>query len=238
MAWVAVLLLMSIPTLAAPARDLPQITADYRISYLGIVVGRSRLSLEPISRNRYRLRLKTRTVGAIQPLYPLRHLAETRLDLGSGGVRPSRFIWESRLWGAPERQTIRFNWRQRSATVRRQKGQITVPLPAGSVQDRVSLVPAIMFDLAHDGLQESYTLFDGKRLREYPLILAGPERITTAVGELDVVRVERPVAGKPERTVAWLAPALGYLPVRVVHLKGERSTLNIEILSHTPIKQK
>lgn len=229
------MLMLWSPVRAAPARYLPQITAEYMISYLGVDVGRSRLELRAISKGRYRLKLRTRTIGVIQPVYPLRHQAESRVNLGDNEIRPVRFLWETRLWGPPERHTIHFDWRKRRATVWRQDERIIVPLPEGSIHDRVSLVPAIMFDLTHGKLQKSYTLFDGKRLRDYPMTLMGQEQLSTAVGALEVVRVERPVTGKPERTIAWLAPSLGYLPVRVTHMKGKRSTIEVEILSHTPV---
>ena len=201
----------SIPAFADTVQALPQATAEYSITYMGIEVGHSRLDLEATSPKRYRLRLQTRAVGPIQAVYPLRHQTETHLSMTGHGLRPIRYMEETRLWGPPEKESIRFHWRKRNATVVLEEGTFTLPLPAGPIQDRVSLVPAIMHDLARGKFRDSYTLFDGKRLHEYPMSEAGRSTLVTAVGELEVIRVERPVGDKNEVTQAWLAPTLGVL---------------------------
>jgi hypothetical protein len=232
----ALWVLAAVPAFAHTAQALPQVTAEYSITYLGIEVGHSRLDLEATAPKRYRLRLQSRAVGPIQAVYPLRHRTETRFKMTRHGLRPIRFMAETKLWGPPEKESIRFHWRQRNATVVLEEGTFTLPLPAGPIQDRVSLVPAIMHDLARGKFRDSYTLFDGKRLHEYPLSETGRSTLITAVGEFDVVRVERPVGDKNEITLAWLAPSLGYLPVRIEHRQGERTTLGVYIQSHRPVR--
>ena len=229
--WATAMLLLAAHAGVVGADPLPQGTAEYQISYLGVDVARSRMQLSAGPGKRYHLHLRTQTEGAIEALYPLRHETETHLKLTAKNVRPIRFLWETRLWGPPERQTIRFNWRKRSARVDQDNEQYTRSLPRGPIQDRISLIPAVMYDLGNDRLRQTYTLFDGKRLREYPLRNTGRETIDTALGPLETVRVERPVADKNERTLIWLAPELGYLPVRIAHLSGQRQTLKVELIS-------
>ena len=155
-AWTASMLMLWSPVRAAPARYLPQITAEYMISYLGVDVGRSRLELRAISKGRYRLKLRTRTIGVIQPVYPLRHQAESRVNLGDNEIRPVRFLWETRLWGPPERHTIHFDWRKRRATVWREDERIIVPLPEGSSYLGFIFARAGTAEQAENALREAH----------------------------------------------------------------------------------
>ena len=216
---------------ARQAATLPTAEASYAISWMGIDAGRSDLSLTRLRGHRYRLRLETRAVGALQALYPLRHVAETELSIVANRVRPLALLSITRLWGAPKQRNVLFQWRKQRLLVQEDGREISIPLTDRWLQDRVSLVAAVMVDLAADRLRGSYALFDGKKVRELTLVSAGTDTIDTALGRLDTVRIERRPDDGPAETRVWLAPALGYLPVRVVHGRGSRPALRIEIQS-------
>ena len=73
---------------------------------------------------------------------------------------------------------------------------------------------------------------DGWRLRDYDYEDGGRETLSTPFGEVDTVVVVRHKSNGARRRI-WLAPQLGYLPVRVL-IENENSTFRLitQSISH------
>ena len=56
----------------------------------------------------------------------------------------------------------------------------------------------------------------------------GREVVKTPAGELDAIRVER-VKDASKTTIFWVAPELGYIPVRVEQRKNDSEVLSIAL---------
>ena len=63
-------------------------------------------------------------------------------------------------------------------------------------------------------MQGTVWMIDANKLKEYELHLEGNARIETALGELDTVVYMSKRANSDRFTRTWVAPALGYLPVK------------------------
>lgn len=92
--------------------------------------------------------------------------------------------------------------------------------------DRHIVVLAIGADLARGADGElRYRVADRDDVEWHRYRVAGRER----VGALDAVRVER-VREKPGRTTtSWLAPALGFAPVRIVQREADGETIEMRL---------
>lgn len=82
---------------------------------------------------------------------------------------------------------------------------------------------------APDGSVFSYTIADGDRIREYQFKVVGEETLSTPVGELITIRVERVRDdGKDQQTALWLAIDHDYLLVRLAQQEaGKGFELNL-----------
>lgn len=133
--------------------------------------------------------------------------------LGADGPRPREFVDER-----SGRDTARawFDWGAKTLTSRYKGKTRTEPIPPNA-QDRLSFILALSF--APPGSKTGdYHLADGRGVSHHRYEFAGRERVQTAAGEFDALKVVR--AKDDERTEIWLAQPLGGLPVRMLAIKG------------------
>jgi hypothetical protein len=83
-------------------------------------------------------------------------------------------------------------------------------------------------------LQDKVSLVDSDKVKEYKLQREGTARIETALGALDTVIYTSTNSDGDRITRTWVAPALGYLPVRAERLHGTKLefTLLIQTVEH------
>ena len=73
-------------------------------------------------------------------------------------------------------------------------------------------------------------MIDATKLKEYELHLEGNARIDTALGELDtVIYTSKRPATPRAYTRTWVAPALGYLPVKAERIDGKKVLITLLI---------
>ena len=81
--------------------------------------------------------------------------------------------------------------------------------------------------------QLAYTVFNGKKLRDYIYEVRGEEMLDTALGPLRALHLARAVNGDG-RFEIWLAIDRHYLPVRVLHSDDQGSEVELVLLSMSP----
>ncbi|MGI4858464.1 MAG: DUF3108 domain-containing protein [Janthinobacterium lividum] len=113
----------------------------------------------------------------------------------------------------------------------------TVALPDGA-QDRFSMI----FQLAslvrgeprryRPGVTREFFVVDNDSGETWPIQTTGPDAVALADGTIDAVRFTRLPrhAGDRRRIDVWLAPSLGWLPVRI--MQTEPSGTQIELVYH------
>jgi hypothetical protein len=91
----------------------------------------------------------------------------------------------------------------------------TIAMPADAI-DRLSFF--YQFAFAPLPLRElHYVAVDGKGTTQFNFLPGVREKLPTALGELDTIRLtKRREAPDDKQTEVWLAPSLHYLPVRVL----------------------
>lgn len=160
---------------------------------------------------------------------------------GFAGVRideNSTFRWQD---GRPE--TMHYRYFQKAAWKKKQRhvnvdhaakqlrvsddeGEIGLDYAPGTV-DRNLVMLAMAADLkaGHDTLE--YRVADKRNVEMHRYRIFGKEDIATPRGRFDCIKVER-LREKPGRTTTtWIAPKLGYTPVRIVQTEPDGETLEM-----------
>jgi len=132
-----------------------------------------------------------------------------------------------------EAERVDFNWQSRQAIAHTRKGkQVQLTIHPG-VLDQMLMQLALRQQLLAGKEHMSIDFIDEDEIKNYEFAVTGRERIKTAAGELDTVRVER-TDDKKKATVFWFAPKLDYLPVRLDQTKRKHPTLHLELKAYHP----
>ena len=90
---------------------------------------------------------------------------------------------------------------------------------------------ASLRDLASGNLQGTVWLIDGDKLKDYELRREGSASLETALGTLDTIIYTSKRAGGDRLTRTWVAPALGYLPVKAERIRNNKVEFTLLIES-------
>ena len=119
---------------------------------------------------------------------------------------------------------LTFDWEKKRVTGVAKERAVDLELPDGA-QDAMSLQIASLRNLASGKLQ-GHGVDDRRRpsSRTTSCISKATRRIDTALGELDTVIYTSKRAGAERLTRTWVAPALGYLPVKAERIAARKSS--------------
>ena len=189
--------------------------ARYTLHAGDLEVGTTSVSLTPMADGRFEYTSVSRATG-VASLLGKREIRERSIWEPAGSqIRSLRYEYDRR--GAKERRVkVIFDWDLGRVTnqVNGDTWQMDVPEPTF---DRQNHLLALMRELASGAEPASYRVADGGKLKTYQFSHLGPERVSTALGSVDTVVVERTSPGASRRTRFWFAPSFGYLPVQVEH---------------------
>jgi len=180
------------------------------------------------------LSTRSRTAGLAALVRNVEEDELSALRWHGGVLRPVRYRYERRGDKRARVVAIDLAWDESKARGNGRGGAWELPVPQGTV-DELSVQLALIADLRAGHRQLSYPVIDDGTLEAMAFRVAGAERLDTRLGELDTVRVER-VRDDDRATTYWFAPALGYMPVRILHEErdGWSVDLRIESLSGRP----
>lgn len=219
--------------LAHAAGSLPdKLRIEYRVTTGGARVGTNIRTLERQADGTYTHGLRTRPEGMARMFTRVEWVEEGKLRVRDGRVEPL-FYTKYRVGSK--------NPRRKSVTFDRDNGKLVFsdgrsdPLPAG-VMDEASVAYAFMLQPPAKAVTGHLLLTNGKRTVPYDYRMLRDESLATVVGELETRVVEWHTNGgdNEERFTAWLAPARGWLPVKVVAVDGNyTATMTLSLLETT-----
>lgn len=160
---------------------------------------------------------------------------------GFAGVRideNSTFRWQD---GRPE--TVHYRYFQKAAWKKRNrsidvdhaarriaagddKGSASLDYAAATV-DRNLVVLALAADLKARRDRLEYRVADKREIGTHRYQVVGKETVATARGRFDCIKVERLREKAGRTTTTWIAPALGYAPVRILQKEPDGETLEM-----------
>ncbi|MDZ7585320.1 MAG: DUF3108 domain-containing protein [Thiobacillus sp.] len=179
--------------------------------------------------DRYTITSVAGATGLAGVFYRGRFVQTSRGRIAPGGLVPEEF-WDQR---GDKRSSARFDAAKGTLTLDPAKGAPRHFAYPGAVQDALSLFFQLALTAPPDG-QLAYTVFNGKRLRDYTYEVRGETRLETALGPLRTLHLAR-MADGDGRFEIWLAIDRHYLPVRVLHSDDQGSEVELVLLSISPL---
>lgn len=207
--------------------DLKPFRATYTAEWKGMTAANSTVELRRLSADTLTYSSVNTARGLFRMAFPDALTQISTFKIVDGRVVPLTFR------GSDEKErpiNLTFDWTTKRVTGVAKERAVDLPLPDGA-QDAMSLQIASLRNLASGNLQGTVWMIDSTKLKEYELHLEGNARIETELGNLDtlIYSSKRPDSDSLTRT--WVAPALGYLPVRAERLRGKKVEVTLLIQS-------
>ncbi len=208
--FVAALALCSAGALADPG-DMKPFRASYVVEWKGISAASSTIELRATGDGAFEYETMNKPRGMFRMALPDSLSQTSTFRIVDGHVVPQRFR------GTDEKERpidLRFDWDRKRVTGTAKGNPVDVELP-DNAQDPMSLQIASLRNLQERKLHDTVWLVDGDgKVKEYQLRLEGEKQIDTALGRLDTLVYTSQRSGNDRVTRTWVAPALGYLPVK------------------------
>ena len=187
----------------AAAKDLPVFSAYYDASTNGIS-GNAERHLIKLDENRYRLNISLEAkVGGVE-IGDLEQASE--FEWREQQIKPILYQYQT-SGVSSDVETVSYNWDAGIALSADEDESWTLQLE-GEVLDQLSYQQALAEDVASDidAEEYSYRLIDGDVIETHRFRLIGEEQITTPLGKLDCLKLERiRDVNNGRSTIIWLA---------------------------------
>ena len=228
---VALLLVLQIAAVSAAvsAGDLPEeFEATFMVEVGSMTIGRIRLALSAGTNGRYISTSFTEPAGMLAPLSGETRIERSEWVFAADWLKPLAYHYE-RTGKKAHSIDISFDWDKNVAQHDSNGAAWRLPVPPGTL-DKLNYLFALMRDLKRGERRVEYTVADGgRRLKQYVLVGIGEERIETALGPFDTDVVQRERTDSKRETTLWCARALGFLPVKIVHVERGGAVLMVRI---------
>ena len=232
------LLVLSIAASAPEAaeRELPErFEATFVLEAKGTPFARTHWALVPGADGTYVSTSRTEPAGMFALIRDDTRVERSEWTWAGDSLQPLAYDYE-RTGSKARKIGITFDWENNVARHVSPTGMWKLPVPHGTL-DKFNYMFAMMRGLGRGERRFEYTIADGgRRLRKYVLSSVDNERIDTAVGTFDTVAVRRRHENSRRETTFWCARALGYLPVRIVHIERDGTPLTLRIQSLSGIE--
>jgi hypothetical protein len=223
----ALMLLAAGGAACADPVDLKPFRATYNAEWKGMTAASSTVELKSVGPDTYSYSSVNTARGLFRMAFPDALTQISTFRVTDGRVVPMTFR------GIDEKDRpieLTFDWQKKRVTGVAKERNVDLELPEGA-QDAMSLQIASLRNLASGKLQGTVWMIDATKLKEYELHLEGNARIETELGELDTVVYVSKRANSDRLTRTWVAPALGYLPVRAESVRGKKTEVTLLIQS-------
>jgi hypothetical protein len=225
--FLALLLLAACGTASADPIDLKPFRATYSAEWKGITAASSVVELRHSGPDTYTYSSVNSARGMFRMAFPDALTQISTFKIVDGRVVPGTFE------GMDEKDRpikLNFDWQAKRVTGVAKEKPVDLELPEGA-QDAMSLQIASLRNLASGNLRGTVWMIDANKLKEYELQLEGNARIETELGELDTIVYVSKRANSDRLTRTWVAPALGYLPVKAQSVRGKKVEVTLLIQS-------
>ena len=209
--WIA----LAAATFAAAAHALPvEVSAEYTLSNLGVVIGRVSETFQRTG-ERYAIRQTTRSEGVLKVFLDDSITLESRGKVNPDGLQPLEF--EQRRAGNSSRDIhATFDW-DKGILHSSYRGETSeVPLPKAT-QDRISIFYQFMNLGSQAVPRVEMHMSNGRKVELYSYRFVEEVHLKTPAGDFDTLHYARvPGSEKDPRAEVWLAKDHFNVPVRVV----------------------
>jgi hypothetical protein len=219
---------------AAHAAECPQpFKVTFAVEWHGMNAGTSILELVRQGPDEWTYKSSNTARGLFRLALPDTITQVSHFKIADGQVMPLTYVGEDGSSDTRRDVSLHFDWEAKRVTGTAENRPVDQPITPG-VQDSLSVQVALMCALARGDVPASFRLIDKDEVKEYQYTREGEAKLDTAVGKLDTVIFRSQKAGSSRYTRLWIAPSLGYLPVRAEQAKRDKRELQLTIRAVTP----
>lgn len=147
-------------------------------------------------------------------------------------IKPIQFTHERNLMGSERKKTLTFDWLNNIILSTTKGKTYTIPNPEQAL-DRLSFQLQLQYDLVNSRDGIAYRIADKKRIKEYRFEIIGEEKLATAVGTLDTIKVKVVRENKKRVTYLWLAKNWHHLLVNLEQHNKDEKEFELQLTSAT-----
>lgn len=195
--------------------------AAYAVQWKGMTAGTSQLELRRTGTDTWRYDSRNVARGLFRLAIPDTVTQSSELRFANGETQPLQFRGDDGGPATDRDVALDFDWQAGRVTGKAENRPVDLAIAAG-VQDPMSIQIAQMHAAATGAVPARLHSIDKDRIKEYDFTRIGPQKLATDLGELDTIVFESRRPGSSRVIRLWMAPALGYLPVRAERRKGEK----------------
>lgn len=206
----------------------PRIDLRFQVSY-GLASGEQTLVWVNEGGHHYTVISVAEATGLAGIFYRGKFVQTSRGRITPHGLQPEEF-WDKR---GNKRSSAQFDAAQGHLTLNPDKGAPRHFTYRGDVQDVLSLFFQLALTAPPPDGRLAYTVFNGKKLRDYSYAVQGEVMLETVLGTLRTLHLAR-VTDSDGRFEVWLAIDRHYLPVRVLRSDDKNNEVELRIQSIAP----
>ena len=228
--WLFTLALAGAILVAAPTRaEIIPYEAVYRVEYKGAHIADATFKLSRDRGRRYVFVSNTRPRGLAKLFRRERPSEESVFEFSDGQVTPLSYRFKDGTRKGKGNSEVSFDWDRKLATSVYEQETMALALQE-PVLDRITLQLQVMHDLQEGTEPSSYLLAYRNQLRRYGYTNEGETRIETQAGDFDTLRFAQQREGSSRRTLLWMAPELGFLPVHMEQQRRGKTELTFSLI--------
>lgn len=216
----------------AQTETLKTFSATYNIEWRGVGAGTSTLELIRVGGSDYVYRSRNVARGLFRFAFPDAITQTSQFSLIDGAVVPSSYRADDGSSKTDRDISIQFDWKNGKGSGTSENKPVDVELKPGT-QDTLSVQIALMLELSAGHSPERFWLLDKREMKEYHYTREGTVALTTPLGKIDTVVYRSERTGSTRVTRLWLAPSLGFLPVRAEQIRDGKREFALSIRTAT-----
>lgn len=197
------------------AAGLPDFTASYSVTRGVLTIGTARIALtrEPDGGYHYESHSWPARLAALFNKVKLHETSSGRMK--GNDFRPEQYHY-LRTGGSGERVAhLTFDWQSGMVVNNVAGSRWKMAVPAGT-HDKLSTQLGMMTALAQGETDFSFDVADGGTLKKFHYQVLGKRVLEVPAGTFRTVRISMSSGKGRHKTLAWCAPDLNYLPVKIV----------------------
>ncbi len=219
-------LMLISPSALAAEPIIPDFEATYDLTRAGITYGENKRTFKRVDDGRYQFESSTRSVGFAAFFIKDKIYEKSILRYSADDNRLLPESYHYARSGKKERHVdLSFDRENNKVVNRVNDDPWVMEIPADAL-DKLSYQLQIMLD-AGEKTHFSYPIADGGKLKHYEIELVREEALKTAIGDYQTLVLQRK-SGKRETTI-WCAPALNYLPIKIMQREKDGGEYYAEI---------
>jgi hypothetical protein len=200
----------------------------FDVEWHGMAAGTSVLELKRDSATEFTYKSTNNARGFFRLAIPDTITQTSHFSIVNGAVVPRTYVGDDGSSDTDKDVSLNFDWTAHKVTGTSEDKPVDAPLVPG-VQDSLSVQVALMCALAAGHAPKSFSLIDKDEIKDYQYTREGEATLDTPLGKLETVIYRSQKAGASRATRLWIAPSLGFLPVRAEQSKRDKRELRLTI---------